>query len=199
MKAMKKMPIFPFVIDSVSMLVNLYPVFSHSGTNVYNSMSLILSTNAWFSYLFCLYCLGTKPAKPGLLKGLGLLLVATMLFPLYDVLSHSSENVQNIVTGFLPAIYVLLNYLSRISLIAFGIGVLVKSAKTIRFTIAFISVLVVISFLCTGYEMAKIAPIISNLDFFPLLSKLLDPFAIGSFLILHFYILKNIQTNKHSN
>ena len=188
---MKKLPVLLFYICSLSMLVNLYPALVGYGENTFDSISLISSTTAWFSYLFSLYFLSWKPNDRNPLVYLNILLLATIFFPLFDVFLKSTENLKMASEGLLPGIYVFMNYASRISLLLFSVGVLFRKELALRIAMITLASLIFTSFSVTFYELIAMFIRGEPQSTFTLISKILDPVAIMSTFLLQLYLILN--------
>ena len=188
---MKKLPAFVLFICSVSMLVNLYPAIVRFGDYTFDSISLISSTTAWFSYLFSLYFLTWKSNDRNPLVFLNILLFITIIFPLFDVFSKSPENIKMASDGLLPTLYVFMNYASRISLLLFSVGVLFRKELALRVAMILLAFLIFISFSVTSYELIALFLSTAPAHGFALISKILDPFAILFTFLLQMYPILN--------
>jgi hypothetical protein len=173
------------------MLVNLYPALVGFGENAFGSISLISSTTAWFSYLFSLYFLSWKPYDRNPLVFLNILLLLTILFPLFDVFSKSTENLKQASEGLLPGLYVFMNYASRISLLLFSVGVLFRKELVLRIAMITLASLIFTSFSVTSYELIVLFVRDEPQSLFTLISKILDPIAIISTFLLQLYLILN--------
>lgn len=173
------------------MLVNLYPAIAGFEKHTFNSISLISSTIAWFSYLFSLYFLSWKPNERNSLVFLNILLFITIIFPLFDVFSKSTENLKIASEGLLPGLYVFMNYASRIALLFFSLGILFRKELAFRVAMIALASLIFTSFSVTSYEL--IAMFVSNgtQSLFTLISRILDPIAIISTFLLQLYLIVN--------
>jgi len=188
---MKKMPVFPFFICSASFIVNMHPALLGFSTQPFESISLISSTTAWFSYLFSLYFFGAKDSKRTSLVYINVLLYGAIILPLLDVFIKYPENIQTASNGILSGIYVFLNYASRISLLLFAISVLMKKETLLRIVMFSLLALIFTSFLTCVYELIVLLNQSEETTIFSLISTILNPIAIFSAVILQLYFIIN--------
>ena len=188
---MKKLPAFLLFACSVSMLVNLYPALNGFGEHTFDSILLIYSTIAWFAYLFSLYFLIWKPKNRNSLVVLSIVLFIAILFPLYDVFLKSPKNFKQASGGLLPGLYVFMNYTSRISLLLFSTGILMRKELILRIAMISLALLIFISFTVTSYELIALIIRSESAAYFIRVSKILDPFAILFTFLLQMYPILN--------
>ena len=188
---MKKLPVFTVLITSASILINVYPAIIGFKAQPFNSISLVSSTIAWLSYLYSLYFLSSEGNRRTLLTGLNILLLVTILLPLYDVFSKSPENIELASKGFLSGLYVFMNYVSRISLLLFSISILTQKEFTLRIAMIILSGLIFTSFLTCVYEWFVLFNNTEPLTLYTWIARTIDPFAILALFLLQLYLIIN--------
>jgi hypothetical protein len=186
---MKNKPIFSVYVGSLSILLNVVPALTGFADKPFASLSLISSTVAWLCYLLSLQVIATDTANKKLLVPLCITLLLTVIYPLADVIYHSRANAIFAATGFLPYVYTLLNYLSRISLLAFALLVLKRKPDVLLIVMTAFCIMVFVSFLCTVYELSITLRKTAMPGLYSMLMRVLDPIAILSIFLLQFHLI----------
>jgi hypothetical protein len=186
---MKNKPIFSVYVGSLSILLNVVPALTRFADKPFASLSLMSSTVAWLCYLLSLQVMATDNTNKKLLVPLCVTMLLTVIYPLADVIYHSGANAIFAASGFMPYVYTLLNYLSRISLLAFALLVLSRKSNILLVVMNAFCIMVFVSFLCTVYELVITLRKTEMPGLYSMLMRVLDPIAILSIFLLQFHLI----------
>jgi hypothetical protein len=195
---MHRILLFIIMVGTTSFLVNMYPALSGFKERPLSSISLILSTIAWFCYLCSLYLFNRKKYGTATVKKINYLLIVAIIFPLIDVVMKTESNAAYARGGLLPAVYTLLNYASRISLIIFSACILTKQADVLKIIMSLLAIMIFTSFITTVYGLMVFFKNDGQKSVYLIVSKTLDPIAILSIFLLQLYTIIHWRTIRHN-
>ena len=188
---MKKLLGIPLVVCTLSYIANLVSWFSGGCTLLYDRISLISSTIAWFSLLLTLYFIAEKNCKRNTLVKINIVLLLTIALPLYNIFSTTSQSIATASTGLLAAVFEFLNYAWRILLAFIGVSVLMKKPVMFRISLISLSALVFNSFCFRVGELYQMISQVEKPSCLDQFAKILDPIGILLFFILIIYVVSN--------
>lgn len=188
---LKKLLFFVVIVCTSSYVVNLISGFKGEYTGLYERISLISSTIAWFSLLLTLYFIAARLSKNYSLKLISIVLLAAISLPLYQVFSTSSQSIESASSGLLPAVFEFLNYAWRILLALISISVLMRKPVLFRVSLMLMLALVINSFCFRVSELIQMINLPEKPGFIFQFSEILDPVAILLFLLLILYVVGN--------
>lgn len=188
---MKKLLVIPLAICTLSFIVNLASWFSGDYTLLYDRISLISSTIAWFSLLLTLYYIAGKQSKPGNLKKINIVLLLAMFLPLFNIFKATPQSLETSSTGILPAVFEFLNYAWRILLALIALSVLMKKASMLKITLILLSALVLNSFFFRVKDLLQMISQAEQPAIINQLARILDPVGIILLFLLIMYVVSN--------
>jgi len=188
---MKKLLVIPLAVCTLSYIVNLVAWFSGDYTLLYDRISLISSTVAWFSLLLTLYFIAGKQNKPSNLKMINIVLLLAMFLPLFNIIRTTPQSLVTASTGILPSVFEFLNYAWRILLALIAICVLMKKASMLRITLILLSALVFNSFCFRVIELYQMINQAEQPAMINQLARIIDPIGIILLFLLIIYVVSN--------
>jgi uncharacterized membrane protein YqjE len=196
---MKKKLLFPVYICSLSFLINMLPALLGFNRQPFENSALISSTMVWFSYLLCLYFIGINGNNREILVRISIVMLAALILPLAQIIKHAGENARSAANGILPAMDVLLLYLSRTSLLLFSISILLKKAMLLRAMMFLFLIMIFTSFTLTVHGVFILVAQAEKSSLLSQISTYLNPVAIFSLFLLQYYIFQLGITSKNIN
>ena len=187
----KNLLVVILIVCIMSYVENLISAFSGYCTLLFDRISLISSTIAWFSLLLTLYFIAGKPCKRSTLVKINIVLLVAIALPLYNIFKTTSQSIEIASTGLLPAVFEFLNYAWRILLALIAISVLVKKTTMFRISLFLLSILVINSFAFRVSELYQMINQPEKPSCMSQFAKVLDSIGIILFFLLIMYVVIN--------